>query len=99
MIERHAEFESTTLRLGMQVGQERCDRWMGSPDLIPNFFVGWNWRVYFGFTLRWLLWYVGFYIITPAYVKEIKKRREFLAAQEAAGIKFPKMDAFLKGLQ
>ena len=76
MIERHSEFESLRLRLGMQIGRARCDKLQGSPDLLPTLIVGWNYRIYAGITLGWLFWYVNFYVITPAYAKEIEKRRD-----------------------
>jgi hypothetical protein len=79
MREHHAEFESTRLRLGMQVGQARCDKYQGSPDLMPTFVAGWNWRIYTGITLGWLFWYVNFYVITPKYVKDILARRRVQA--------------------
>jgi hypothetical protein len=60
----------------MQIGRARCDKLQGSPDLLPTLIVGWNYRIYAGITLGWLFWYVNFYVITPAYAKEIEKRRD-----------------------
>lgn len=99
MTEHHVEFESTRLRLGMQLGQARFGLGQGSPDLFPTFVVGWNYRIYIGFTLGWLIWYVNFYVITPAYVQEILKRREFLAKQAGEAGDNRKMDVFLKEMQ
>ena len=76
MRERHAEFESTRLRLGVQLGQARCDRRQGSPDLLPTLAMGWNWRTYIGAQLSWLFWYVNLYIITPSYAKDIVRLRK-----------------------
>jgi hypothetical protein len=45
--------------------------------LFPTFVLGWNWRIFTGCTLGWLFWYVNFYVITPAYAKDIRKRREW----------------------
>src|ERR1700674_5882615 len=73
--EWHREFEGTVVLLGLQVGRSHIGAY-SSLELIPGVEVGWNWRIYIGLSFRWLFWYVGVYVIKPAYRGAILKRRE-----------------------
>ncbi len=75
MKEWHREFESVAARVGMQLGRGEIGR-EGTFNVVPDLAIGWNWRIYLGFDIYWLFWYIGVYVMTPAYKDAILKRRQ-----------------------